>query len=190
MSNSGIYLLTSNKNKISEYNRISKGLIKAKEGIDIREVLADPLTVILQKSKNIDDGCAVEDTILTIDGKEVVDIKFLMGDMEKIPLGSEVDACWQVMIAYKSKGSIKVYVGSVSGKIKGCSSVPSDAFGFDPYFYPNGSDKSLYELEKEGQKDYFSARVDAVNKVLEANFSAFVRADLIGDWVGEYQGEV
>lgn len=86
-----IFLVTSNEDKIKEYNRISSGKFHATKGPDLREVMADPLTVILQKAKHIDIDYAVEDTILLIDGKEIVDIKFRMDQLSQLEANKEFE---------------------------------------------------------------------------------------------------
>lgn len=182
-----IYLITSNQDKVREYNRISDGRFEAKKGIDLPEPLADPLTIILHKSKSIGSSCAVEDTILLIDGKEAVDIKFRLNELKKLGPDAKLDATWQVMIGYKNGPYIEVYVGTIHGALKACEELPKDAFGFDPYFYPNNTESSLYELDKAGKKDFYSARVGAVNDLLSGHYSYRVEHELIDDWKGEYQ---
>ncbi len=188
-----IKLVTSNVDKLNEFKRLSKASFLMEKGLDLPEVVADPLTVILHKSKAAGKHTIVEDTILIIDGEPVVDIKFKLAELNNLKDGVETPAVWQTMLGFNWNDKVVyVYCGEIRGFLRPCNNVPEDAFGFDPFFYPNGQGngggESLYELEKEGRKDEFSARKNAVDAFNKGNDIASVKIRFIYDWKGEYQG--
>lgn len=175
-------LQTSNKDKIREFKRIFGNELEIQNGYDIKEVMGSMDEVILYKSLDAGKNIIVEDTILTIDGKEVVDIRWNQEDKLK----NAKKAQWIVSLAYNDGNTISVYRGIVNGIIV----EPSiNGFGFDPYFLPDGSDITLSQLDKEGKKDLFSARVKALLNL--KNDKAEFRKEIkdIPIWNGQYQNE-
>jgi inosine/xanthosine triphosphate pyrophosphatase family protein len=176
-------LISSNQNKIKEFRSILKDSITIKEGIDLKEVLGNKDEVILYKSLEAGAGYIVEDTILEVEGKEVVDIKYCLEKYSNI----NINANWIVTLGYNNGTEIKVYRAVIGGVLKRIDLIPADSFGFDSYFIPDGTHKSLYELDKEGKKDFFSARKHALYllKYDEPLYTKSIKD--IPAWSGDYQ---
>jgi len=86
---------TSNQNKINEIKRIFPN-IEVVKGADLKEVLGTMDEVILYKSLDAGKDFVVEDTILTIDGQEVVDIRW----NQKDKLKNTKKVSWIVSLGY------------------------------------------------------------------------------------------
>lgn len=155
-------------------------------GRDIKEVHGNKDEVILHKSLDCDfNDSIVEDTILEVfennDWQEIVDIRWKineLGDRGSIPVR------WIVSLGHRLDDEIKVYRGIIEGTLQNGS---GEGFGFDSYFIPKGIDKSLYDLERIGQKDLFSARVLAIKALSEGNHILKIQIENIQKWTGKYQ---
>lgn len=170
---------TSNLGKLKEYQRLFNqqniGLIMTK--IDLDEIEADPLTVILHKASQLEEGVIVEDTSLEVDGTDIgVNIRWLVDDLGKY-LGR--DATWTLFLAYRKNDNIYVFKGEVLGKIVEPQS--TSGFGFDPYFQPNGTEKTL----AEEKPDAFNARALAVKALTQEK--PFIIQPAIYHWDGLWQ---
>lgn len=174
-------LSSSNQNKIKEFKRIIKDL-EIVSGPDLKEVQGTMDEVIIYKSLQAGRDFIVEDTILKIDGKEVVDIKF---NQEEI-LKQGQKASWIVSLGYNDGGTITVYRGIVNGTIV---KKTGEGFGFDPYFLPEHSSKTLAQLEQEGLKDQYSARNIALQKLKNKQYLKVKDIKSIPKWEGLYQNE-
>lgn len=182
MKDNKLKLVTSNLNKLKEFQRILPN-IEAVQGCDLKEIKADKDLVILYKVKELNkELMIVEDTILEVlendQWIEVVDIRYQLKNLDKA-----YKSHWITSLAYLDKGIIKVFRGLTEGLIDPSRDLLG--FGFDNYFIPKGSNKSLYELGDE--KDKFSARKKALinlknNKVL---FSKNIKE--LKEWTGQYQ---
>jgi len=176
-------ILTSNLEKIREIKEINPTL-KIEIGPDLEEVLADKDTVIIYKSLAAGEGYVVEDTILEIDGKEIVDIKWKLKSLKE---GMKLK--WIISFGYHTGTHIKVYRGEVDGIITIPTIFPENAFGFDLYFKPLGMNKTLYELQKEGLKNQFSPRALAIKALLLDTPIIIKDINTIKQWTGNYQNE-
>jgi len=170
-------LSSSNVNKIKEYKSYIPNL-EVIQGKDLPEVKSDSKTVIIYKSFDMGPSFLVEDTILEVNGKEVVDIRWKINELKE---GDK--ALWITRIAYNNGDSIVVYKGVIEGVITKNKIVKG--FGFDPYFIPKGSKKTLTELEDEKQK--YSARYLAIKNLLNKNIEFQVKVADISPWKGDYQ---
>ncbi len=83
-----MYLTTSNKNKIAEFKSILGDKITIKKGKDVKEVNGNIDEVIIYKSLDSRINSIVEDTILEVDGKEVVDIRYYIKKYSKATVSS------------------------------------------------------------------------------------------------------
>lgn len=176
-------LLTSNKQKIDEYNRFGLG-IEAIKGDDIPEVDADILTVALYKTLEAPKDCIVEDTSLDVDGEDIgVNIRWLV---DKLKDSSGKKASWNVVIGIHDGEYVKLFSASVEGIID-YSKNNTNAIGFDGMFIPDCSDLSLYELELIGAKDSFSPRKMVVEKFLKDDFTAIYKIKNVPKWKGKWQ---
>ncbi len=73
-------IVSSNPKKIKEYNEF--GLhIKAESGLDLPEVDSNIDDVILYKSLDAGTNKIVEDTVLEVEGVEIVDIRWKIKEM-------------------------------------------------------------------------------------------------------------
>ncbi len=178
-------LTTSNKNKIAEFKSILGDKLTIKKGKDIKEVNGSVDEVIIYKSLDSGLNSIVEDTILEVDGKEVVDIRYCIEKYSK----SSVKANWIVSLAINTGTEIKVYRGTIQGKLIKTDIIPDDSFGFDSYFVPKGTTKTLYELNKIGEKDNFSARKIALLNLLDDKTIFIKQIADIKKWTSSYQGD-
>ena len=180
-------ILTSNKNKLLEFQRILKdNNIEVATGEDLEEVLGNREEVITYKSLSAGKDVMVEDTILSVDGKDVVDIRFKLEELlNKVSrYGAITKLSWIVNLGYNDGSYIYIYTGVVDGIF---TQKTTDGFGFDPYFLPNWANASLAQLEKEGRKDDYSARILALNNFMQKRFTKKIKIKDIPKWDGAYQ---
>jgi inosine/xanthosine triphosphate pyrophosphatase family protein len=174
-------LVSSNQNKIKEFKRILDTNLEIEEGKDLPEVDSNMDDVIIHKAKDAGPGYIVEDTILKLDGVEVVDIRW--NDSYK---NSNIKvATWIVSIGYNDGHDISIYRGIINGIVVKKNGI-SD-FGFDPYFLPDGADLTLSQLEDIGSKDNFSARVQALINLNKNRPEKVISISDIKPWNGTYQ---
>lgn len=174
-------LSSSNQNKITEFKRIIPEL-EIIQGKDLKEVNGTHQEVILYKALDAGKDMIVEDTILMIDGVEVVDIRWNQEDKLK----NAKDVKWIVNIGYNDGKTIYISSGVITGTIV---SPRGTGFGFDPYVQPDNSSKTLAELEIEGKKDHFSARVIALQNFKNKVFVSSTDINTIKPWTGKYQNQ-
>ncbi|WP_210499548.1 non-canonical purine NTP pyrophosphatase [Vibrio crassostreae] len=180
-------LVTSNLQKLEEFKRLlgNKDL-QAFQGKDLREVASDdPVEVAKYKCIEAGVGSVVEDTVLEINGDVVTDIRYRLSELESRLAPAQLS--WMTTLAVNLGDTIKVYQGCIEGEFKCCHSVPENAFGFDPYFVPFGSEKTLHELSESGQKDTYSARKVAINFLLADMPKETISIDSIPEWDGDWQ---
>lgn len=174
-------LLTSNPNKLKEFQKYIPEMT-SEIGEDIKEVNGSSDDVIIYKALSVPKGRMVEDTILTVNGVEVVDIRYTGNDAIK-----EGDTLvWSVKLGYNSGDEIQVFSGAIKGKAV-FDRRAEHAFGFDDIFLPLGSDKTLFELGED--KENFSARKMAINNYI-ANVTTFAfPINSVPEWTGTYQND-
>ena len=172
-------ILSSNEKKIREYNRFGLN-VKAEKGLDLPEVDGDINDVIIYKSLIAGTNKIVEDTILEVDGVEVIDIRWKIKQMNK-----NASARWIVSLGLNDGKYIKVYRGIINGQL--VKTENAEGFGFDEYFIHEGSNQTLGELDKKGLKDNFSARKFACQKLIEDNPLFKKKISEIPEWTGSYQ---
>ncbi len=172
-------LNTSNKGKLAEFQRLfaKYGAKLAATEIDLKEIKADPMTVVVHKASQLGEGVLVEDTSLDVEGAEVgIDVKWLLHHLREFE-GRR--AHWRVLLAYREGDWVFVYEGCVDGTI-----VPNrgkEGFGFDPVFLPVGAELTL----AQEKPDEVNARAKAVEALLQGKPVARLAA--IRDWKGEWQ---
>lgn len=177
-------LVTSNENKLKEYKKYLPNLEKTK-GEDIDEVDSDDETVIIYKAIANGPMTISEDTSLEIDGEDVgVNIRWLLDNLKNM-IGK--NAKWKVLIGKNDGKYIKLYEGVLNGKI--VSPTSQIGFGFDPYFQPNGFDKTLNFLKEDpAVPDHkISARSKAAINLKKDNYIKKINIDKIPEWKGKYQ---
>jgi len=179
-------IVTSNTNKLREFQRFGLNYEMA-PGLDLLEVKGTMDEVIVYKALDAGAGLIVEDTILEIDGQEVVDIRWKIDELKTLNQPEGIPARWIVSLGYNDGDTIQVYRGIVEGFLINPVEIPEDAFGFDPYFVPAGQQFTLAELELEGSKDDYSARKLAVVNMINQNATLEVPVIDLKPWTGDYQ---
>ena len=174
-------LLSSNPDKLREFKRYIPE-IEMKKGLDLREVNGTPIQVAIYKAIESGPGTVVEETVLEVNGREVVDIKWKINDLKH---GSK--AVWKTTLAWNLGDEIRIYLGLIQGTIDTTDIDPS-AFGFDSVFKPNNADKTLHQMTPE-EKEEHSARKNAAVDLRENRYIKSVSIDEIPEWTGSYQNE-
>ncbi len=179
-------LVTSNKFKLKEFQRFGLN-IQMEEGLDLREVLGTSKEVVIYKAIEAGANLLVEDTILTVNGIEIVDIREKISDIDTFICQ---EALWTVSLSCVINNEVLIASATIKGTIKHPNTDPSKAFGFDPYFYPNDNKEnlSLHALELQGKKDNYSARKNAIFNFInkKGNFET-IALNKIKKWTGKYQ---
>lgn len=172
-------LNTSNQGKLKEFREIFKnyGAKLSATTIDLKEVDADDVTVVIHKASQLDEHVIVDDTSLNVEGADLgVNIKWLIQHLDEL-VGKK--ACWSVLLAYREGDQVFIYQGEVLGTIvkpRGAS-----GFGFDPYFQPDGSKLTLAEYKPSN----LNARALAVDALM--NDLTFTIEPVIKEWKGPWQ---
>lgn len=178
-------MVSSNSNKLLEFQRLGLEDVRIEKGRDLQEVKADPVTVVLYKAKDAGVHRIVEDTSFDCQGADIgVNIKWKLDELKSLESN---EAIWRVLLGVHEGEWIQVYEGVVKGHIVTHLGIPDDAFGFDSLFIPAGSNLTLYELAQQGQKDLFSARRLAVEAMLRQQPVFSQRVEDLKEWEGEYQ---
>ena len=176
-----MFLVTSNEHKLQDFHR--SGLnIPIQRGDDLPEVLADHKTVAVYKALMAGEGAIVEDTILFVDGKEVVNIRFVLGTA--LGNGEILPAKWVSTLAHNDGENLVMFRGEVDGTIR--YNPEAVGFGFDPHFIPNGETQTLTEMG-EVKKDKHSARMKAIQKLKDGECDEVVSILDIQVWDGGWQ---
>lgn len=175
-------LVTSNPNKLREFKELGLDLDIA-PGIDLKEVQGNINEVILHKAKDAGPGLVVEDTVLLVNGEEVVDIRWRVQEMAQ---QEGAEAAWVVSLGHNDGEFIRVYRGTIRGTL--VNRVPREgSFGFNPYFIPQGSELTLDELDVLGRKKHFSARAAAATDLMVNHHILKVALSDLPQWTGDYQ---
>lgn len=172
-------LNTSNKEKLREFQHYFAAydiLIESTE-IDLKEISADPLTVVVHKATQIGEEILVEDSSLDIEGAEVgINIRWMLDHLSNY---INRKATWRVLLAYLKADLVYVWEGKVEGTI--VLSRGEGGFGFDPVFLPSGSEKTL----AQDKPPVVNARTKAVEAFVKSPASFVVPA--ITEWDGPWQ---
>lgn len=188
MFHTNILLSTSNKRKIEEFKSFNLDFEIVK-GADLKEIKSDYKNVIVHKSIDAGEDILVEDTVLIVNGEEIVDIRWKIDELKDL---SNPIIEWVTSLAIVDRGWIFVYEGRIKCKLVdeiATVIVPDDAFGFDPYLVPDidGVESTFYELEKLNLKSNYSPRKMAVDKILVSDWVDVIDIDSVEPWKGEYQ---
>lgn len=178
-------LVTSNQNKLKEFQRYGIQNLIIEPGKDLKEVQADSQTVIVYKSLEAGKNHIVEDTSLHVENEDVgANIRYLLDDLKKY---NGKKAVWEVLIGLNDGETISIYQGVIEGTITDKFKNQNLGFGFDAYFIPNGTNNTLYELELNEKKDNYSARKKCVDNYLENKILKKISIKDIPVWEGLYQ---
>lgn len=170
---------TSNPGKLHEFRRLfaKHGINLHSTEIDLKEIKADPITVVVHKASQVGEHVIVDDSSLDIEGAEVgIDVKWVL---HHLPEFVERKARWVVLLAYREGEWVYVFEGRVHGQI-----VPprgKEGFGFDPLFLPDGTDLTL----AQEKPDAVNARAKAVDSLIAEKYTA--KKPPIKHWNGPWQ---
>jgi XTP/dITP diphosphohydrolase len=173
-------LNTCSRGKLQEFQRLFAryGVVLAHTEIDIEEIEADPVTVVVYKASTLGEGILIEDTSLEIEGASVgVNVRWLLGRLHQY-VGRKTT--WRSLLARQNAGQVYVYEGKICGTIvqpKG-----KGGFGFDPFFLPENSTYTL----AEAKPDSVNARAKAVEALMQGITVAILPP--ISHWEGPWQG--
>lgn len=180
MKNSWV-LNTSNKGKLREFQEFfaKHGAELNASEVDLKEIDADPISVVVHKASQIGNEIIVEDTSLDIENADVgVNVRWLLDNLSTY---SGRKAHWRVLLAYLKDGSVYVYEGKVDGTIvfpRG-----EGGFGFDPVFLPDGKSETL----AQSKPSEVNARAKAVEALMQGKTAAILPP--ITKWDGNWQHE-
>lgn len=174
-----MFVSTSSYHKIREYKKFG---IEAKLGPDMEEVLGTIDEVITYKVLSAEPFVLVEDTVLEIEGQEVVDIKFKLKNIEE-----NNNVSWITSLGYHDGINLYVYRGIIKGKT--VSPVIEHESSFEPYFVPFGANITLYELKQQGRKENFSARRFALEAYRNSKPIFCKKISDVPEWTGKYQNK-
>lgn len=172
--------VTSNENKIREIKSILPNA-KVEKGRDLSEVDGTPLQVVVYKAIDAGKDRVVDDTILIINGKPVVDIRWRI-DNGTLKPGSKVT--WITSFGYNTGTAIKVYRGILKGTI---TNPKGNGFGFDPYLLPDGYKETVAQLDELGRKNEVSPRYKALMNLKHDKYFKKFKIEDIPEWKGKYQ---
>ena len=176
----GVKLITSNPYKFKEFQKLIPN-ISMENGQDLKEVDGTKEEVAIYKALMAGDNCMVEDTILEVNGKEIVDIRW---KIKELKTGQK--SVWITTLALNKNNHIILFKGEISGTLD-TEKFIKDTFGFDSVFIPNNSNKSLHELKNE--KDNFSARKLAIQNFMKNNSYKIISIESIPKWTGKWQND-
>ncbi len=175
-------LLSSNPNKIREFREILWDKLEIEEWKDLKEVDWTSREVIIYKALEAWKGCVVEDTIVEIEWKEIVDIRWNIDWLQKY-LWNNIQCI--VHLWYNTGDSIIIYKWLIDWTIS--TAKWESWFWFDPFFIPDWETRTLAQLDSVGLKHKFSARKIALENLLEENIQEVLKIKDIPEWVWEYQ---
>lgn len=179
-------IVTSNAQKIAEYQRFAGNELRVAPGEDLPEVLGTPDEIILHKALLAGEGRMVEDAIMWIDGEAHVDVKWKIPALLRgeYPIGAKL--VWEVRLGVLHEGVVYAYLGQTHGTIQ---AFDTEGFGMDPVFRVDGVGKSLSRLAVENVKDDYSARRFATTNVFDAKPYLAINRDAIPEWGGAWQND-
>ncbi len=172
-------LNTSNQGKLREFQRLfsKHGAKLTATEIDLKEIKADPMTVVVHKASQVGDRVLVDDTSLDIEGADVgIDVRWLL---HHLPEFAGRRAHWRVLLAYREGTWVYIFEGRIDGRI--VEPRGKEGFGFDPVFLPDGSDLTL----AQEKLDEVNARAKAVDALLTGK--PIAQLPSITEWKGEWQ---
>lgn len=170
---------TSNHHKFQEFSTLflkyNKQLIRT--AVDLAEIKATPIEVVVHKASHIGSRILVEDTSLDVDGIDIgINIKWLLDHLRDL---EGKTAVWRVLIAFREGDLVYVYEGKVKGKIT--DKLGDSTFGFDSFFLPEGRKKTL----AQDKSDSVNARALAVDALF--NNMPIAITPVIETWDGPWQ---
>ena len=178
-------LNTSNPSKIVDYQDLMarhRLVLAGHTCADLREVDADPLTVLVHKASQFEqDWVLVDDGSFEVEGCDIgVNIRWLV---DALPGLAGRPASMQVMVGFRERGRIMVSQGVVSGNVVAARGEGPAGFSVLPFFQPTGRSRTL----AEHRDDQINPRAQAVAALARGKFVAIVPP--ITRWEGPWQGD-
>src|SRR5688500_5533948 len=102
----GLKIVSSNRTKIAEYQRLSQGLIEISAGQDLREILGTPDEIAFYKAIEAGAGLIVEDSILIVDGEPLIDIKWRLPELRERAKTGTATLVWEVRLSVVQEGQV------------------------------------------------------------------------------------
>lgn len=175
-------LISSNQNKIKEFKEILWDKLQIEQWKDLREVDWTASEVIFYKTLEAGKSYIVEDTIIKIEWKEMVDIRWKIEHLQEF-IWKRVQ--FIVHIGYNTWEEIIVYQWIIWWTIQ--EPKWKDGFWFDPFFFPDWEKLSLAELSQQWRKNDFSARRIALENLLINHKEDSAKITNISEWKWAYQ---
>lgn len=179
---------TSNKEKIEEVKNGFNKYIEFKKGKDFPEIIGSKEEVILYKTLLAKPNTIIEDTIITLENKEIINIKW---EKDNLQTKEKKESEWIVSLGLKKGNNLYFVIEIIKGQYGKPEHLPKeDYFSFDPYFFPNeAKNKSLHELKIKGKKDLYSARYRAFDRLLKGDYNIVIEnyKNNIEKFKGEFQ---
>lgn len=176
-------LRTTNKFKIQDYKAMNFPNILIMNGIELKEVIGTIEEVIIYKTLEAEIEELVEDATLRINGKEFIDMKYQIKEIDKKHKNEKVELI--ISIGLNLKEEIKIYYGIVEGYLFETEKIDiSNGYDINNHFIPAGYDKPLYMI-----KDFLkiTPRYIALSKILNNTPDLILQKKDIKVWKGEYQ---
>ncbi len=176
-------LNTSNPSKKKDFEDLFRryGGIELKKitEVDLAEIDADPIKVVVHKASQLEEGVIVEDSSFDVEGAKIgVNVRWLIDNLKDLK-GRK--ASLKTLIAFKVEKRVFVFEGKVNGCVVDPRGPVVKGFYINPYFQPEGRDKTL----AEHADDDVNPRAIAVKKLLARNYLA--ADNEISSWEGDWQ---
>lgn len=178
-----ITMMTSNPFKTKEFTEMGLHVIPG----DIREVQGTPEEVSIHKALAVDPFVVVEDTIVYIDGKPIVDWKFSFAEHAKDGLIFD----WHVNLSYHDGVHVMVYNGVINCKfVLPNGRVPTNPH-FDDYsmlgLFSTLDDRLLEDVKQTDNWANIDPRARALYNLTWDQSTSKTPIRLVSEWTGEYQ---
>lgn len=179
------FLATSNKEKIAQYHKFGCPY-PGHGGPDLPEPDSDIATIVGYKSAVNGPGAVTEDTCLHIEDCEYNGnlIRFIEKNLHAYE-GHK--AVCEIALGRHNGEEIEVFIAQMPGVIVADRS-DGKAYGFDGFFVPDGTDKTLWEHILDGNHALYSVRRMVLDKMM-ANDITCVKSVSLKDWDGPWQND-
>lgn len=181
---------SSNKNKIKEVKEFFGNSIEMIEGKDFPEILDNKENVIIYKTLLANSNIIIEDATISIEGREIVDIKWELENLAKtLKIDQKLKTEWTVILGIKKEKEIILIKRTIKGFFINPEKLPeTDYFLFDPYFIPKNSDnQTLHELRLNKTKYKFNPRILAIKDLLFNKNQQIIKLKNIKLFDGKWQ---
>ena len=175
-----VFVNTSNLGKLAEFEKffaeISADVAVVATQKNLPEPQSDPVTIIRFKASQFE-NVIVDDVSLDVEDADLgVNIRWALGELDLHIGRTAIFVCY---LGIHRDQKVFIYKGEVRGKLV---SPRGKSFGFNPYFLPDGSSKTL----GEEKADLFNARYHALQNFVADR--AFQICEPLPIWSGAFQG--